>query len=97
MSRSETLPLSAGGGAPFRELGAFAYRVCYKGGVSVRSAPDFGAAPTGELLPWGRVLWASERLAHAGGETVFVRLDGARAGGGGGARGGGRCKAQPDV
>ena len=71
-----------GGGAqqaalvPLREIGLFAFRVAYRGGVAVRRSPALEAPSTGEVLPCGTVFWAEERLCPVGssGQTVFVRL-----------------------
>jgi hypothetical protein len=61
---------------PMREMGNFAYRVVYRGGVAVRSAPALDAPTTGEVLSYGDVFWAEERQCPAGsdGRTIFVRL-----------------------
>jgi hypothetical protein len=53
----------------------FAYRVCYRGGINVRSTPSLQAHPTGELLKFGTVVRASERRSPLGsGGDVFLCL-----------------------
>ncbi|CAM9707009.1 unnamed protein product [Choristocarpus tenellus] len=59
---------------PFREQGDLAYKVCYKGGVAIRSRPDVAAPSVGEVLEWGEGIWASERMARIGEEEIYVRL-----------------------
>ena len=61
---------------PLREVGTFAYRVVYRGGVAIRRNPMLDSPSTGDILPHGAVFWASERLCPVGstGEIVFVRL-----------------------
>ncbi|CAM9332166.1 unnamed protein product [Discosporangium mesarthrocarpum] len=62
------------GAPPFRERGDLAYRVCYRGGVAIRSWPEVSAPSVGKVLECGEGIWATERLGRVGEEEVYVRL-----------------------
>jgi hypothetical protein len=64
---------------PFIEMAAspegFPYRVRYRGGISIRTAPSLQSPSTGEVLRFGAVLRASERRSPLSSNgDVFVSL-----------------------
>ena len=59
----------------YRESGKFAYRVCYRGGIAVRSEANVDATLTGSVIQWNQVFWGVERYAPVGSDVIFVRLE----------------------
>lgn len=59
----------------YRESGKFAYRVCYRGGIAVRSEANVDSTLTGSVIRWNQVFWGVERYAPVGSDMIFVRLE----------------------